>query len=186
APPPSLASLTLSQSSILAGNTVTGTVTLTSAAPAGGAVIPLQGSMQGQVITPPNLTIPAGNISATFTTTPAPQVNAPHWVFIGAHYGTNDGSQARILRIDPAPGPATLLAMGPASQDIIGGNSGRASVGLAIPAPAGGGVVNISTDNPSLIHVPASVTIGEGNSTNTFAIGTSPVSGLTTGGNVFA
>jgi hypothetical protein len=185
-PPPSLSSLTLSQPAISSGGKVTGTVRLTSPAPAGGAVVSLQGSMEGQVITPPSVTVPAGSLSATFTTTPAPEVNAPHWVFIGAHHGTFNGAQARILRIDPAPGPATLLAMGPASQDVIGGNSGRATVALAIPAPAGGGVVNLTTDNPSVIHVPANVTVAAGNSTSTFSIGTSPVSGLTTGGNVFA
>ena len=42
--------------------------------------------------------VPAGSLSATFTTTSAPEVNAPHWVFIGAHYGTFNGAQARILR----------------------------------------------------------------------------------------
>jgi trimeric autotransporter adhesin len=185
-PAPSLSSLTLSQSSLLAGGTVTGTLRLTSPAPAGGAVVTLQGSMEGQVITPPSVTVPAGSISATFNTRPAPQVNAPHWVFIGARYGTFNGSQARILEIDPAPGPATLLAMGPASQDVIGGQSGRATVGLAIPAPAGGGVVSLTTDNPSVIHLPASVSIAQGNSTNTFDIATSTVTGLPTGGNVFA
>jgi hypothetical protein len=107
-------------------------------------------------------------------------------VFIGAHCGTSGGSQQRILEIDPAPGPATLLAMGPASQDVIGGQSGRATVALAIPAPAGGGVVSLTTDNPSVIHLPASVSIAQGNSTNTFDIGTNTVTGLPTGGNVFA
>jgi hypothetical protein len=55
-----------------------------------------------------------------------------------------------------------------------------------MPAPTGGGVVNLTTDNPSIIHVPASVAIGQGNSTNIFDIGTSTVTGLPTGGNVFA
>jgi hypothetical protein len=185
-PPPSLSSLALSQPSVLAGDTVTGTVTLTSAAPPGGTVVTLQGSMEGQVITPASVTVPAGSSSATFTTLPAPQVNAPHWVFIGAHYGTSGGSQARILEVDPAPGPATLLAIGPAGQQVIGGQSGRATVALAMPAPPGGGTVDLTTDNPSVIHVPASVTIAQGNSTNTFDFTTSPVSGLPTGGNVFA
>jgi hypothetical protein len=178
APAPSLSSLTLSQPSILAGNTVTGTVRLTSAAPAGGAVVVLQGSMEGQVIVPPTVTVPAGSISATFTTSPAPEVNAPHWVFIGARYGTTGGSQARLLRIDPAPGVPTLLAIGPDSQDLIGGNSGRASVGLVIPAPAGGAVVNLTSDNPSIVQVPATVSIADGNSTNSFTFTTSRVSVL--------
>ncbi len=185
-PPPSLSSLTLSSSTVAAGATVTGTLRLTSPAPAGGALVRLQGSMEGQVIVPQSVTIPAGSISATFTTTPAPETPFPRWVFIQGSYGTSGGLQARILEIDPAPGPATLLAVGPASQDVIGGHSGRASVGLVIPAPAGGGTVSLTTDNPSVIHVPASVTIPEGNSATSFAIGTAQVSGLPTGGNVFA
>jgi hypothetical protein len=185
-PAPSLSSLTLSQSSVLAGGTVTGTLTLTSPAPAGGAVVTLQGSMEGQLITPPSVTVPAGSSSATFNTLSAPQVNASHWVFIGARYGTFNGAQARILRIDPAPGPATLLAIGPASQDVVGGQSGRATVGLAMPAPPGAGVVSLTTDNPSIIHVPPNVSIAQENSTNTFDIPTSTVTGLPIGGNVFA
>ena len=185
-PPPSLSSLTLSQPTVLSGNTVTGTLRLTSPAPAGGAVVTLQGSMEGEVIVPQSVTIPGGSISATFTTTPAPETPFPRWVFIQGHYGTSGGSQARILEIDPAPGPATLLAIGPAGLDVIGGNSGRASVALVIPAPAGGGTISLTTDNPSIIHVPASVTIPVGNSATSFAIGTSTVTGLPTGGNVFA
>ena len=165
---------------------MTGILRLTSPAPAGGAVVRLQGSMEGQVIVPQNVTIPGGSISATFTTTPAPQTPFPRWVFIQGSYGTSGGSQARILEIEPAAGPATLLAIGPASQDLIGGNSGRASVALVIPAPSGGGVVSLTTDNPSVIQVPASVTIPEGNSATSFAIGTSHMTGLPTGGNVFA
>jgi hypothetical protein len=185
-PPPSLSSLTLSSPTVLAGGTVTATLRLTSPAPAGGAVVRLQGSMEGQVIVPQSVTIPAGTISATFTTSPAPETPFPRWVFIQGSYGTSGGLQARILEIDPAPGPATLLAIGPASQDLIGGNSGRASVALVIPAPPGGGVVSLTTDNPSIIHVPATVTIPGGNSASSFAIGTSRVTGLPTGGNVFA
>lgn len=185
-PPPSLSSLTLSSSTVSSGGTVTGILRLTSPAPASGAVVRLQGSMEGQVIVPQNVTIPGGSISATFTTTPAPQTPFPRWVFIQGTYGTFGGSQARILEIEPAAGPATLLAIGPASQDLIGGNSGRASVALVIPAPSGGGVVSLTTDNPSVIQVPASVTIPEGNSATSFAIGTSHITGLPTGGNVFA
>ena len=43
-----------------------------------------------------------------------------------------------------------------------------------MPAPAGGGVLSLTTDNPSVIHVPANVTIAQGNSTNTFDIPTGP------------
>jgi hypothetical protein len=43
-----------------------------------------------------------------------------------------------------------------------------------------------STDNPSVIHIPPSVSIPSGNSAVSFAIGTNPVSGLPTGGNIMA
>lgn len=88
-PPASLSSLTLSQASVPSGGTVTGTLKLTSPAPAGGAVVTLQGSMEGEVIVPQSVTIPAGSISGTFTTSPAPETPFPRWVFIQGHYGTS-------------------------------------------------------------------------------------------------
>lgn len=185
-PPASLSSLTLSQLSVLSGGTVTGTVRLTSPAPAGGAVVTLGASMEGEVIAPASVTVPAGSVSADFTTTPAPETPFPRWVMVQAHYGTSGGSQARILEIDPAPGAPTLLAIGPAGQDVIGGNPARGSVALVIPAPAGGAVVNLSTDNPTYINVPATVAIAEGNSAASFTIDTNAVSTYPTGGNVTA
>jgi hypothetical protein len=99
-PPASLSSLTLSQPSVLSGGTITGTLKLTSPAPTGGAVVTLQGSMEGEVIVPQSVMIPAGSISASFTTSRAPETPFPRWVFIQGHYGTSGGSQARILEID--------------------------------------------------------------------------------------
>ncbi len=186
APAASLSALTLSQSSVLAGATVTGTLTLTSPAPTGGAVVTLSASMEGQVIVPATVTIPAGSLSASFTTTPAPETSVPRYVFVQAHYGTSGGLQAHILEVDPAPGPATLLAIGPAGQQVIGGNPARVSVCLVVPAPAAGGVVSLTTDNPSVIQVPSTVSIPAGNSAVSFAVNTSPVFLLPTGGNVIA
>jgi hypothetical protein len=185
-PPASLTSLTFSSPSVPFGGTVTGTVTLTSPAPVGGAVVTLQGSMEGQVIVPANVTVPAGSISANFSTLPAPATTIARRVFVGAHYGTFGGTQSRSLQVDVGPNVPTLLAIGPAGQDVTGGTPGRGSVALVVPAPAGGAVVNLTTDNPSVIHVPASVNIAGGNSTISFNIDTSVVSTLPTGGNVTA
>src|SRR5262249_49752950 len=114
-PPASLSSLTLSSSTVPSGGTVTGTLTLTSPAQAGGVVATWEGSMEGRVIVPKSATTPGGTIPATFTTPPPREPPFPRWVFIQGHYGTSGGSQARILKIDPAPGPAPLRAIGPAS-----------------------------------------------------------------------
>jgi hypothetical protein len=186
APPASLTSLGLSSSSVPAGGTVTGTVTLTSPAPIGGAIVTLQGSMEGQVIVPASVTVPAGATSASFSTLPIPPTNVARRVFVSGHYGAFGGTQSRILQVDVGPNVPTLLAIGPAGQDVVGGNPARGSVGLVMPAPAEGALVNLTTDNPSVLHVPPSVNIAGGNSTVSFAIDTSVVSTLPTGGNVTA
>src|SRR5207253_227105 len=152
---------------------------LTAAARAGGAAVWVCGSMEGQVVTPPcfppGVIVPAGSISADFPIT-APQVNAPHYVLIQATYGTTGGMQAKLLEIDPAPGAPVLFAMGVKPSGLIGGASARGTVELVMPAPAGGGVVTLSSDNPSVVQVPPSIAIAAGNSTNSFTITTSPVS----------
>jgi hypothetical protein len=59
-----LSSISLSAASVLGGNSVTGTVTLTAAAPAGGAVVSL--SSGDPIIVPASVTVPSGSTSATF------------------------------------------------------------------------------------------------------------------------
>ncbi|HEY2952083.1 MAG TPA: hypothetical protein VGK40_05850, partial [Verrucomicrobiae bacterium] len=174
-PAPSLAALSLASSSVTgSGGTTTGTVTLTGPAPAGGASVWLNGSMEGEVVTPPNVIVPAGSISTSFTIT-APQVNAPRYVLIQARYGTSGGSHAKLLEIIPGPpGPPTLLAMAVKPFQGIGGQLFRGTVELVMVAPAGGGVVALSSDNPAA-QVPTTVSIAAGNSANSFTITSSPV-----------
>jgi len=175
-PAPSLASLTLASSTITgSGGTTTGTLTLTGPAPAGGATAWLNGSMEGEVVTPGPVTIPAGAISANFTIT-APQVNARHYVLIQARYGTFGGSHAKLLEIQPAPaGTPTVLTVGVNPRAVIGGNPTRGTVSLIMPAPAGGATVALSTSDPALAQVPPTLSIAPGNSANSFDITTGRV-----------
>ena len=88
APAPTLAGVSLQSARIDGGETTTGTVTLSAPAPAGGAAVWVNGSMEGQVVTPAGgVTVPAGSRSVSFPIT-APQVNATHWVLIQAAYGS--------------------------------------------------------------------------------------------------
>ena len=178
-PPPSLATITVATAGIAGGTTTTGTVTLTRAAPAGGAIVSLNGSMEGQVVTPGSVTIPAGSTSANFTIT-APDVNASHWVMIQAFYGSgNSGMHGAVLRIDAdVPAAPGILALTTDAPAVLGGQSMRGLVGLATPAPAGGAAVSLSSDNP-VVRVPASVTIAAGNSATTFVASTSAVTNPT-------
>jgi hypothetical protein len=180
APPPSLSTVTLQTPSVLGGHTTTGTITLTGPAPSGGAAVWVNGSMEGQVVTPSGgVTVPAGSKSATFTIT-APQVNASYWVMIQASYGNDAGMHAAVLRIDPdQPAVPDLFAMGVDPTSVIGGASLQGTVGLTTPAPAGGTTVFLSSDDPSTVQVPASVQVAEGNSTNSFTITTKAVTNMT-------
>jgi trimeric autotransporter adhesin len=60
-----LSSISLSSSSVVGGKSVTGTATLTAAAPAGGAAVLLSGA--DPVTVPASVTVLAGSASATFT-----------------------------------------------------------------------------------------------------------------------
>src|SRR5437667_2232366 len=177
---PSIASLTLASAKVLGGVRPTATVTLTAPAPAGGAAVSVCGSMQGQVVTPscfpPSVIVPAGSLSADFPIT-APQVNSPSYVLIQASYGPTGAMQAKLLEIDPGPpGASVLFAFGISSTiGVIGGTSMSGTVSTVMLAPAGGGAVTLTSSNPSIVQVPATVPIPAGNSAASFTITTSPV-----------
>ena len=172
-PPPALSSITLSPATVLGGGSGTGTVTLTAPAPAGGASIRLSGSMEGDVVVPANVTIPAGSLSASFPITPPP-VARPNWVIIQASYGFDGQTQAKTLRVDPGPpGPSPLFAFGVSQNNLVGGTTVLGTVGLTVPAPPGGEVVTLLSQNTSVAQVPASVTVAAGSSTASFNITTS-------------
>src|SRR5437667_12719476 len=177
---PSIASLTLASAKMLGGGSTTGTVTLTAPAPAGGAAVSVCGSMQGQVVTPscfpPSVIVPAGSLSADFPIT-APQVNSPSYVLIQASYGPTGAMQAKLLEIDPGPpGASVLFAFGISNTiGVTGGTSMSGTVSTVMLAPAGGGAVTLTSSNPSIVQVPATVPIPAGNSAASFTITTSPV-----------
>src|SRR3954453_17453208 len=179
ATPAALASLALTSASIAGGATTTGTVTLTGPAPAGGATIRLSGSMEGQVVTPPNVTVPVGSTSATFTIT-APPVPATYYVLIQASLGFNATAQAKLLEIRPGSGTPTLSGFSVSPTDIVSGTSTQGTVQLVTSAPAGGGVVTLTSSNPAVLQVPPTVRVPAGNNSTSFPITTSATSVFTT------
>jgi len=176
-PAPALSSVTVATPSVPGGGSTTGTVTLTGPAPAGGATVWVNGSMEGQVVTPNgNVTVPAGSTSANFPIQ-APQVTGQYWVLIQASYGNEAGMHAAVLRIDPSqPAIPDLYALGLDGVSTIAGGSLHGTVGLATPAPAGGTSVSLWSSDPAVAQVPASIQVGAGNSANSFTISTSSVS----------
>jgi hypothetical protein len=72
-----------------------------------------------------------------------------------------------------AAGPA-LAAVSAEPATVVGGTAFRATVTLSGPAPADGAVVTLTSSNPALVKVPASVVVAAGATTKTFAVATTP------------
>jgi hypothetical protein len=77
-----------------------------------------------------------------------------------------------------APGAAALTSLQVEPASVVGGASATGLVTLSQPAPAGGAVVDLESNDPALVDVPDSVTVAAGQTTATFAVDTSPVTAL--------
>jgi hypothetical protein len=133
-PPASLDTLTLSPASVTGGNTSQGTVTLTSAAPAGGAVVSLSSSATAATV-PPSVTVAAGATSATFTVTTG-SVSAATAASISGSFGGT--TRSATLTVNPPAAGVTLtvtatgrsgerIASSPTGINVAVGSTGSAS-----------------------------------------------------------
>jgi len=110
-PPPTTASLSavsVSPTSVVGGTTAQGTITLTSGAPSGGAVVTLSSANTSVVSVPASVTVAAGASSATFGVNTS-AVTANTGVTITATYG--GVSRTTTLTVTPAStGTGSLIA----------------------------------------------------------------------------
>ena len=115
-PPPaaSLSSLSLSPTTVSGGGTSTGTVVLSAAAPAGGAVVALASGNPAAVTVPASVTVAAGKTSATFTATAANVSSNTSSVISAAYAGVTKSATLSVRRrkrgavISAAPSGAPL------------------------------------------------------------------------------
>ena len=87
---------------VTGGSSSTGTVTISPAAPAGGATVTLNNSQPAVATLPPSITVPAGQTSATFTVGTQP-VSSSFTVVITAALGGE--SRSAFLSVAPAAPP---------------------------------------------------------------------------------
>jgi hypothetical protein len=161
-----LAGLTLSPDSIIAGNTVTGTVSLNAVARFGGYPISLATSGLG-VSTPLSVLVPQGQTLATFTVTTGPIAN--NSVTVTASGGSY--SQSAGIQIYPVNTPQlTGLSLGVAS--IQGGQSVTGTLSLSGPVGLAGGTVNLASSSPNVVQVPSTVALSFGQSSASINVST--------------
>jgi uncharacterized protein (TIGR03437 family) len=169
-------SVAITPGSVTGGGTAAGTVTLTEPAPLGGVVVTLASGDPAASV-PPTVTVPAGATSVSFTIS----TSSVESVTPAGITATANNSVSETLTIQPAPagaGEGTILSLVINPDTVAGGASATGTVTLAAPAPAGGILVTLASDNAAAA-VPASITVPQGQTTAQFAISTTPVEATT-------
>jgi hypothetical protein len=163
----SVASVHPSPATVVGGCSSSGTVTISSAAPAGGLSVALA-SGNPAVTVPATVMVPGGKTSATFTVRTV-AVATNQTVEVTATVGAS--TQGAPLTVT-APVLAGLLFWPPI---VEGGCDTTLTAFLCSPAPAGGLAVSVVGSDGSAVPLPASITVPAGATTATVTVPTHAV-----------
>jgi len=155
--------LTLSPSTVVSGNSSTGTLTLSQPASAGGTIVSLSSSDPTATV-PETITVAAGSTTATFAVRTV-GVDVEKVLVITA--GSSDASQSAMLTVLPAS--LASISLNPAT--VISGSSSVGTVGPSGIAGPSGVVIALTCSNTHA-NVPGSVTVSPGQTSAQFMIST--------------
>lgn len=159
-------SLTLS-----AGSTCT--VTLSSTALGGGAVIDLSASPAVATV-PATVTVPLGSSSATFPVSATAVTNSTPVTLTASYSG-----MVATFGVTVNPPPAALSGVSVNPTSIISGLTAYGMVSLSAAAGTGGAAVSLSSSNNFAAGVPATVTVPQGWTSATFTVNAGSVNTAT-------
>jgi hypothetical protein len=155
-PAATLTSLSLQPTSVPAGSSATGTVTLSAPAPAGGAVVTLSSSNTAVTNVLASVTVPAGATTVGFVVT-TNTVTSATVVTISA---TSGGvTRSATLTVVPA---TSLVSISLSPTSVRGGSPSTATITLSGAAPSGGVTVALSSSHPNIAGVPSSINVAAG------------------------
>jgi sugar lactone lactonase YvrE len=160
-----LKSLTLAPSSVVAGGSIVATATLAFAAPTGGLEVEMASDHPNVLAPPATLSVPAGQTKATVTLRAAAVPTDRAVTLTARLHATTLTALATVL----VPEPKGLLL---SPSLVTGGASSTGTVTISGPAPAGGQPVALSSLDPSVASVPATVVVPEGALSASFTIQT--------------
>jgi hypothetical protein len=169
--PPAPASIVLTNTTLYSGNTTWVQIQLTNAAPAGGAVINLTSSNPLAAPVPASVNMP-GNTAWMQFQMQAGQVTSSTPVTLTATLNSGQAS----LQFNVLPPSLNSVVLTPAT--ISGGAQAGAIVMLNGQAPAGGAVVDLTSDSPSAMP-PALATVPAGSSSVSVGFATNAVAANT-------
>jgi len=163
-----LTSMTVSPSSVAGGQSATGTVTLTGAAPSSGAVVSLSSANPAASV-PSSVTIPANASSTNFTVSTTPVASTTAGNITATYLGVSESVTLTVT----ASTPAVLSSLTLNPTTVVGGSNSVGTVTLNKITPTAT-VVTLTSSKPVKASVPANVTVPAGASSASFNITTAP------------
>jgi hypothetical protein len=166
-----VASLTLSRSIVAGGVNATGKVTLNTPAPTGGAVVVLTNTNPAASV-PTTITVPAGASHQTFTILTSAVTATQTGVITAGYDGTSQSATVSVRPIGVKSFSISAYGTQHTFFVIRGGDSCTATVTLECAAAPTDIVVRFTSNNPTVVPAPASITIPQGSQTATVTINT--------------
>lgn len=170
----SITALSLNPTTVTAGATSTGTVTLNIPAPSGGTVVTLSSNNAAATV-PPSVTVPEGSNTAQFTVNTHQPASTQICQITGSAGGQNRSAN---LTVNRAP---ELRDFRLSNYSVLGGSGLYGYVYLTQAAPPGGVTVAITKVGGGLnVIIPSTAFIPAGTNFARINIGTRPVGSITT------
>jgi hypothetical protein len=168
---PALTDVSLTRPSVIGGESLDGTATISAAAPAGGLAVTLSSS-DGQVVkVPATVTIAAGATQAVFAIT---TTEVPAALSVSVNASAAGTTRTATLMVAPPEGPAVDSLEIDAT--VVGGQDARGTVRLNKPARAAGGTEVTLTADDTAVMPESPAKVPEGMLSAAFRIHTRAVS----------
>jgi len=158
-----LKSVNVLPSRVPSGSSATATVDLSAPAPAGGVVLSVASSDPNILAVPATVVVPEAAVRATFSVS-ALRVTGDTLVRVDITFGSQTLSRA-VAVVLPVPKSLTV-----APSAVVGGATATATVTLSSKAPPGGLDVALTSLDPALATVPATVTVPAGSLSVAFPV----------------
>jgi uncharacterized protein (TIGR03437 family) len=165
-----LTTFVVTPASVQGGRAASATVSLSGAAPAGGATVQVS-SDNSAAVPPATVLIPFGSSSATFSI-PTSAVTATQTATLTASFGRS--SKTAQLTVVP------VLQLALKSDAVVGGSSVNGTITLGEPAPVTGAAANVQCDNRTIAQPPLTVTVPSGQTSVAFTMATTAVTAAQT------
>jgi hypothetical protein len=160
-------SLALASPAVTGGRLAVGIITLNAPALRSGLSLTVASGNPALASTPSTVFLGSGSSRSSFVIATSP-VETPTSVEIRVTLPGEVGSAAAALTVLPPPLSAVRLD----PKSLPGGGTAEGTILFNPPAPEGGAVVRLATDNPAAATVPPSVRVPAGASSVTFRVTT--------------